>query len=147
MTRAAGAVTGAFLAVRRTVFDESGGFDEAALPVGYGDIDFALKLRASGRKILWTPQITLRHYKSKTRGLDHLEPEKAARNAAERRVMEQRWGAALEIDPSVNPAWHNATLPFRLISAPPQARLWRHIRLCASPNPWLTDLRSGIGAP
>ena len=61
--------------------------------------------------------------------------------------MEQRWGAALEIDPSVNPAWHNATLPFRLISAPPQERLWRHIRLCASTNPWLPDRGGEADAP
>ncbi|HEX3862319.1 MAG TPA: glycosyltransferase [Stellaceae bacterium] len=139
VTRAAGAVTGAFLAVSRTLFAANGGFDEIDLPVGYGDIDFALKLRAGGRKILWTPHITLRHQESKTRGLDHLDPEKSARNTAERRVMEQRWGAALEIDPSVNPIWHTATLPFRLISAPPQARVWRHIRLCASRNPWLPE--------
>lgn len=141
VSRAASAVTGAFLAVRREAFESSGGFDEIGLPVAYGDIDFALKLRARGRKILWTPSITLRHYESKTRGLDHLDAEKRARNAAERKVMEQRWGVALAADPSVNPAWHNATLPFRLIAAPPQSRLWRHIRVCASANPWVPECR------
>ena len=138
-SQGASAVTGAFLAVRREVFESSGGFDEIGLPVAYGDIDFALKLRARGRKILWTPSITLRHHESKTRGLDHLDVEKRARNAAERKVMEQRWGVALAADPSVNPAWHNATLPFRLIAAPPQSRLWRHIRACASANPWVPE--------
>ena len=140
-SQGASAVTGAFLAVRREVFEVSGGFDEIGLPVAYGDIDFALKLRARGRKILWTPSITLRHHESKTRGLDHLDVEKRARNAAERKVMEQRWGVALAADPSVNPAWHNATLPFRLIAAPPQSRLWRHIRVCASANPWVPECR------
>jgi len=140
-SQGASAVTGAFLAVRREVFESSGGFDEIELPVAYGDIDFALKLRARGRKILWTPSITLRHHESKTRGLDHLDAEKRARNAAERKVMEQRWGVALAADPSVNPAWHNATLPFRLIAAPPQSRLWRHIRVCASANPWVPECR------
>jgi GT2 family glycosyltransferase/tetratricopeptide (TPR) repeat protein len=139
VTRAVAAVTGAFLAMRRDIFAASGGFDEAGLPVAYGDIDFALKLRARGLKVLWTPSITLRHYESKSRGLDHLDAEKRARNKAERSVIEQRWGAALRVDPSVNPAWHAATLPFRLISAPSQQRLWRHIQLCAGPNPWLPD--------
>ena len=139
VTRAVSAVTGAFLAARREVFEGVGGFDEAAFPVAYGDIDFALKLRDRGMKVLWTPAITLRHYESKTRGLDHLDPEKAVRYAAERRRIEERWGGALEIDPSVHPAWHRATLPFRLLSAPSSARLWRHIRLCASANPWLPD--------
>ena len=140
VTRSVSAVTGAFLATRRDVFEAIGGFDEAVFPVAYGDIDFALKLRDRGLKILWTPGITLRHYESKTRGLDHLDPDRAARYAAERRRIEERWGTALEADPSVNPSWHRATLPFRLLSAPSPARLWRHIRLCASTNPWLPDI-------
>jgi hypothetical protein len=141
VTRAVSAVTGAFLAVGRTAFESAGGFDETALPVAYADIDFALKVRARGLKVLWTPSIGLRHYESKSRGLDHLDPEKRARNEAERRVMEERWGAALQVDPGVNPIWHPATLPFRLISSPPRQRLWRHIRLCAAENPWLPETR------
>jgi hypothetical protein len=106
------------------------------LPVACSDTDYALKLRASGLKILWTPNITLYHHESKTRGLDHLDPEKRARSAAERAVLEARWGAALHADPSVNPMWHTATLPFRLISAPSQSRVWAHIERCAAANPW-----------
>ena len=139
LTRAVSAVTGAFLAVRREVFATVGGFDEIAFPVGYSDIDLALKLRARGLKILWTPHITLRHFESRTRGLDHLDPEKRARNESEGRVMANRWGTAMEAEPSLNPTWHRATLPFRLLSAPSQERLWHHIRLCAAPNPWLPD--------
>jgi tetratricopeptide (TPR) repeat protein/GT2 family glycosyltransferase len=137
VSHAVSAVTGAFLAVRREAFAAAGGFDEVGLPIAYGDVDFALRLRARGLKILWTPTITLRHYESKSRGLDHLDPEKRARNEAERRVIEERWGEALRVDPSINPFWHPATLPFRLISAPSEERLWRHIRLCAASNPWL----------
>jgi tetratricopeptide (TPR) repeat protein/GT2 family glycosyltransferase len=154
VSRTVGAVTGAFLAVRRDVFEASGGFDEIGLSVAHSDIDFALKLRARGLKILWTPSITLRHYESKTRGLDHLDPEKWARHLAEQKLLEQRWGAALEVDPSVNPHWHTVdpgvkphghTPPpsFDLILAPPASRLWRHIRLCASANPWLPDSEVG----
>ena len=60
----------------------------------------------------------------------------AARYAAERRRIEERWGPALHVDPSVNPTWHQATLPFRLLSMPSSERLWRHIRMCASEDPW-----------
>ena len=146
VTRAVSAVTGAFLAVRRDTFEMSGGFDEAGLPVAYGDVDFALRLRARGLRVLWTPSITLRHYESKTRGLDHLDTEKRTRNEAERKVIEQRWGAALQVDPGVNPSWYAATLPFRLISMPSQQRLWRHIRLCASGNPWLPHVPPKLDA-
>jgi GT2 family glycosyltransferase len=139
VSRAVGAVTGAFLATRRDVFLAHQGFDELNLPVAYSDVDYALKLRTSGLKILWTPEITLYHHESKTRGLDHLDPEKRAREAAERAVMEARWGAAMAADPSVNPVWHMATLPFRLLSAPSQSRLWAHIQRCATSNPWLPE--------
>jgi GT2 family glycosyltransferase len=139
LSRAVSAVTGAFLATRRETFEAVGGFDAAAFPVAYGDIDYALKLRERGLKILWTPGITLRHYESKTRGLDHLDPEKTARYAAERRRIEERWGAALQVDPSINPTWHQATLPFRLLSMPSSERLWRHIKLCAAEDPWFPD--------
>jgi GT2 family glycosyltransferase/tetratricopeptide (TPR) repeat protein len=136
VTRGVSAVTGAFLATRRETFLDHRGFDEVGLPVACSDTDYALKLRASGLKILWTPDITLYHHESKTRGLDHLDPEKRARSAAERAVLEARWGAALRVDPSVNPMWHTATLPFRLISAPSQSRVWAHIERCAAANPW-----------
>jgi GT2 family glycosyltransferase/tetratricopeptide (TPR) repeat protein len=137
VTRAVSAVTGAFLATRREVFLAHRGFDEVGLPVACSDTDYALKLRASGLKILWTPEITLYHHESKTRGLDHLDPEKRARSAAERAVLETRWGTALDTDPSLNPLWHNTTLPFRLVSAPSQSRLWAHIERCAAANPWI----------
>ena len=39
VTRAVAAVTGAFLATRRELFLTHGRFDEAGLPVNYGDID------------------------------------------------------------------------------------------------------------
>jgi len=147
VTRAVGAVTGAFLATRRDLFLAHGGFDEARLSVSYSDFDYALNLRAAGLKILWTPEITAYHHESKSRGLDHLDPEKSARYASECSEMEQRWGAAMASDPSVNPVWHMATLPFRLLSAPSQTRLWAHIDRCAAPNPWLaqTGARSSRG--
>jgi GT2 family glycosyltransferase/tetratricopeptide (TPR) repeat protein len=143
VTRAVSAVTGAFLATRREVFLAHRGFDEAGLPVACSDTDYALKLRASGMKILWTPEITLYHHESKTRGLDHLDAEKRARSAAERAVLERRWGTALAGDPSLNPLWYKATLPFRLISAPAQSQLWAHIERCAAANPWLPTTDSG----
>ena len=66
----------------------------------------------------------------------------SARSAAERAVLETRWGTALDADPSLNPLWHKATLPFRLVSAPSQSRLWAHIERCAAENPWLPEGRT-----
>jgi hypothetical protein len=98
-------------------------------------------------KVLWTPEITAYHNESKSRGLDHLDPEKQARQVAERAVLRARWGALLNTDPSVNPIWHMATLPFRLIAAPSEARIWDHIQRCASANPWSVAAPSTDAAP
>ena len=145
VTRAVGAVTGAFLATSREDFGLRGGFDAQGLPVAYSDIDYCLKLRAAGLRVLWTPSITLYHHESKTRGLDRADPWRAARNAHERAVMQQRWGAALDIDPGVHPAWHGASMPFRLLAAPSMARVRAHVRRTGSGNPWLPPPAEGEG--
>lgn len=134
--RAVGAVTGAFLATRRATFLAQGGFDERELPVAYSDIDYALKLRAAGLLIFWTPAITLHHHESKTRGMDHADPARRARNEAERQTMARRWHRAMTTDPGVHPAWLDATLPFRLLAMPSAAHAAAHIRLTSAEQPW-----------
>jgi GT2 family glycosyltransferase/Tfp pilus assembly protein PilF len=139
MTRAVSAVTGAFLATRRERFIQLDGFDEIALPVAYSDIDFALRLRSIGLKVLWTPAITLYHHESKTRGLDHTDNWRAARNASERAAMDDRWGAVLDRELSVHPFWHSATLPFRLITSPSFEKVREHIVQTGSTTPWMVS--------
>jgi hypothetical protein len=58
------------------------------------------------------------------------------RDSVERAVMQRRWGVPLETEPGLNPLWHMATRPFRLLAPPSQARLWGHIQRCAAKNPW-----------
>jgi len=140
LTRCASAVTGAFLATRRADFAAVGGFDEANLAISYGDVDYALKLRAAGLRVLWSPSLTLYHYESKTRGLDHLHPAKAARHLAEQALIERRWLGVLLTEPSVNPAWYQATIPFRLLRFPSQHEIWRHIETSVVVNPWLLQM-------
>ena len=70
------AVTGALLATRRAVFDEVGGFDEVHLPVEYNDVDYCLRVRRSGRRVLCLPLDGIFHYESSTRGAETL-PEVA----------------------------------------------------------------------
>lgn len=95
------AVTAACLVVRKTVFDEAGGFDEE-LAVTFNDVDLCLKIQALGYRNLWTPYAELYHHESATRGADD-NPEKRARFAAERTLMQQRWGNLLSNDPAYNP--------------------------------------------
>ena len=68
-TREVSAVTGACLAVERGKFDAVGGFDADNLPIDLNDIDLCLRLRERGLVNLYTPDSTLYHYESATRGV------------------------------------------------------------------------------
>ena len=76
------AVTAACLLVRTAVFDAVGGMDEA-FTVAFNDVDFCLRVRDAGWRIVWTPYAELYHYESKSRGSDEDDPVKKARFDAE----------------------------------------------------------------
>jgi hypothetical protein len=61
------AVTGAVMAVKRTVFQMVGGFDAIKLPVAFNDVDLCLKAEMAGFRTVWTPEACLIHHESKTR--------------------------------------------------------------------------------
>ena len=98
------AVTGACLAIRRTVFEAIDGFDAERLAIDFSDIDLCLRAAAAGHRTLWTPFARLFHHESATRG-SYLTEAKLARWEAERDVMRARWGRLLDRDP-----WYNANL-------------------------------------
>jgi GT2 family glycosyltransferase len=68
VVRSYSAVTAACMLVRRSVFEEMGGFDEA-FPVAFNDVDFCIRLGQAGYRILYTPHAELTHYESVSRGL------------------------------------------------------------------------------
>ena len=80
------AVTGACLLVKASVWDEVGGLDEQ-FAVAFNDVDFCLRVRDAGYRIVWTPYAELTHYESKSRGGDEKDPVKAARFAAEQQRL------------------------------------------------------------
>jgi len=59
-------VTGACMLVRRAVYDEVGGFDEAHSVVN-NDLDFALRLRRAGLLVVYTPHATMIHHEMASR--------------------------------------------------------------------------------
>lgn len=59
------AVTAAAVLIRRTAFEEVGGFDEAYFN-GYEDVDLCLKLREAGWRIAYEPACQLVHHESKS---------------------------------------------------------------------------------
>ena len=68
--------------MRTAVYDELHGLDEE-FTVAYNDVDFCLRVRDAGWRIVWTPYAELYHYESKSRGSDENDPAKKARFDAE----------------------------------------------------------------
>ena len=95
------AVTAACLMVRRSVYQEVGGLDEA-LAIAFNDTDFCLRVRAAGYRNVWTPSAELYHHESASRGYED-SPEKRQRFGEEVRFMQRRWGSDLLTDPAYSP--------------------------------------------
>lgn len=115
------AVTAACLVVRRSVFEQAGGFNETDLAVAFNDVDFCLRVRAAGYRNLWTPFAELYHHESASRGLEDT-PEKQTRFAREVAYMRARWGAVLDDDPAYNPNLTAEHEDFSL-AFPPRSRV------------------------
>ena len=96
------AVTGACLAVRKTVYEEVGGLDEHDLPVAFNDLDFCLKLRERGYWNVWTPLAVLVHHESVSRGYE-VTSDKRRRYYNEMSIVKKRWPAQFYNDPAYNP--------------------------------------------
>ncbi len=95
LTRNVTAVTGACLAIRRSVFEELNGFD-LNFPVNYNDVDLCLRARQAGYEVILETSAVLRHLESKTRVRGVLWQE--------RELFHQHWGHLLDRnDPYYSP--------------------------------------------
>lgn len=123
-TREAAAVTGAFLATRRGVFDAVRGFDARELAIAYNDVDYCLAVRRHGLAVVYAGDIEATHFESRTRGHD-VTRARIAWDLAERTALTERWGEGLKQDPSVNPHWRTPSpKPFDGVRRPdPQEAL------------------------
>lgn len=100
--REVSAVTGACLMVRRDVFEMVGGMEEEFV-VALNDVDFCMKVRAAGYRILFNPYARLYHYESKSRGYEDTA-EKQARFQKEINRFQKKWENEIKAqDPYYNP--------------------------------------------
>lgn len=98
-------VTGACQMMRREVFDQVGGYDEA-LAVGFNDIDFCLRVREAGYLVTFTPYAELYHYEFTSRGREVADEAKLRRWESERDFFATRWARVFEEgDPYGNPVF------------------------------------------
>ncbi|WP_082444503.1 glycosyltransferase [Sphingomonas sp. Leaf242] len=134
--RSAAAVTGAFMAMRRSVFSEVGGFDALQFAIAFNDIDLCLRVRTAGFRIVMASQILVIHHESKTRGLNTTRSQ-VAWDLDELGRMHDRWGSALFDDPAYNPHWTHVGQPFDGYRIPTMQEVLHRIDLAAQPTPWI----------
>lgn len=97
------AVTAACVMTSRTAFEQVDGFTEE-LSVAFNDIDYCLKLREQGFKVVYTPEVELYHYESISRGADTTNTDKKVRFKRECAYMNYRWAETyVNGDPYMNP--------------------------------------------
>jgi GT2 family glycosyltransferase len=87
-------VTGACLMTPREVFEQVGGMS-AEFPINYNDVDYCLRMRAAGLRVVYDPDTVLYHFESSSRSSDVEEWEKE--------LLVERWGSLAEVDPFSNP--------------------------------------------
>lgn len=91
------AVTGACLMTRRELFDRVGGLT-TTFPVNYNDVDYCLKLRTIGRRVVYVADVAMLHFESSSRSSDVSDQEK--------QQLLARWAPMTDPDPYSNPHLH-----------------------------------------
>jgi GT2 family glycosyltransferase len=94
------AVTGACLMTPRDAFEEVGGLT-TTLPVNYNDIDYCLKLRTLGLRVVYDPGTRLYHFESSSRSPEVEDWELEA--------LVERWSEMTDPDPYSNPSLRYGT--------------------------------------
>ncbi|VXC66215.1 glycosyltransferase [Massilia sp. 9I] len=119
--------TAACLFLRRQDYFALGGMDGHAFPVAFNDVDLCLKVRASGKAIVWTPHAKLLHAESASRGHEDT-PQKKARAQREVDQLRRKWGHVLLRDPAYHPSLNldPASQAFGGLALPPRERTARN---------------------
>jgi GT2 family glycosyltransferase len=95
------------------------GFDEIAFPVLFNDVDFCLRLRALGKRNVFTPHTSLLHHESATRQRD-IHYSQKARFQRELRLLRSRWANVLANDPLYSPFLNLDPYPYSALAWPPR---------------------------
>lgn len=102
VTQTVSAVTGACLAIKKSLYEFVGGLD-VEFTVAYNDVDFCLRVQQAGYDNVYCADAELYHFESKTRGDDQQNVEKAQRFEEEKKRLKERWFTIIEDDPFYSP--------------------------------------------
>lgn len=107
------AVTAACMVTWRMHYLGMGGLNERFLPVAFNDVDYCLRMREAGFRVVFTPYAELFHHESASRGaLRGWRQE--LRAWREVKYMRWRWHRAMRHDPYYNPNFSHLRADFVL---------------------------------
>lgn len=86
--------SGASLLIRKSLWDQLGGFDEHYLPAYYEDTDLAFRVRAAGLRVMYQPESVVIHYEGISHGTDTGTGVKAHQVANQKKFY-ARWADEL----------------------------------------------------
>ena len=95
-------VSGACLAIPKSLFDGLGGFDTHYAPAYYEDTDLCFKVRAQGHKVLYQPESIIVHFEGISSGTCESTGTKKSQ-AVNRKKFKARWHEALSTHPEPVP--------------------------------------------
>ena len=88
--------------VKRSVFETAGGFSEA-FGLAFWDLDFCLRVGASGKRVIYEPYAEFYHYENQEK-LQHEAKEKLEEFHQAIALFEERWSDFIQRgDPFYNP--------------------------------------------
>jgi GT2 family glycosyltransferase len=117
VTHECSAVTAACMVTRRRDYLDVGGMDEFRFPVNFNDVDYCLKLRANGKRIVFTPHAKMLHLESASRGTDASNGQ-SERFERELQNLREKWGDVLVADPYYSPMLSRDPIPFSALAWP-----------------------------
>ena len=112
------AVAGACLLTPRHMFLDAGGFDGLRFPLEYYEVDYCLRLRARGFRVVFAPRARLRRSGSARKREPQTQSAVAQQELAR---LRSRWGEVLIDDPCYNPLLSLNGAPYSGLAWPPRS--------------------------
>ena len=88
------------LMVRKQVFEDLGGLDDAAFTLGLSDVDLCLRAGKDGYLVVWTPYASVMQVAPPSSG----KPEETTRLEREREIFYRKWLPQIARDPAYSPS-------------------------------------------
>ncbi|MCW2275447.1 GT2 family glycosyltransferase [Rhodoblastus acidophilus] len=111
------AVTAACMLTRKNLFLELGGFDALRFPINFNDVDYCLRVREMGLRVVFTPHAVLTHHESASRG----KVDDTGRFRRELWMLRHKWGEALATDPFYSPLLALSDPSYSALAWPPRS--------------------------